>query len=156
MAMILDKIKELYLSLRKEDREVLLKELQIASFDSPYLEKRYRTTWTKSFRSMLLQAEQLKKRFGPADHSSPNQARDNLGQELDALLEEPLNQKHKELVTFPKRTAKHRDCIFTFLYNPDVPPDNNGSERAIRNVKVKQKISPDSSQCLKRLRISPS
>jgi len=33
--MIQDKIKELYLSLRKEDLEVLLKELQIASFDSP-------------------------------------------------------------------------------------------------------------------------
>jgi transposase len=31
--------------------------------------------------------------------------------------------------------------VFTFLYHPNVPPDNNGSERAIRNVKVKQKIS---------------
>jgi len=61
--------------------------------------------------------------------------------ELDVLLEELLEPKHKELVTFQKRIIKYRDHIFTFLYHPDVPPDNNGSERAIRNAKVKQKIS---------------
>ncbi|MDR1182627.1 MAG: transposase, partial [Bacteroidales bacterium] len=36
---------------------------------------------------------------------------------------------------------KHRQSIFTFLLYPHVPPDNNGSERAIRNVKVKTKVS---------------
>ncbi|MDR1666656.1 MAG: transposase, partial [Bacteroidales bacterium] len=36
---------------------------------------------------------------------------------------------------------KHRQSIFTFLIYPNVPPDNNGSERAIRNVKVKTKVS---------------
>ena len=106
-----------------------------------YFEKRYKTAWPKNFRSMLIQAEKLKKQFTPADYSGPNQARDSLEKELDALLEEPLNPKHKELVTFQKRITKYRDHIFTFLYHPDVPPDNNGSERAIRNVKVKQKIS---------------
>ncbi len=27
------------------------------------------------------------------------------------------------------------------MLHPDIPPDNNGSERAIRNVKVKLKVS---------------
>jgi transposase len=40
-----------------------------------------------------------------------------------------------------RRMIKHSDKIFTFLYYHDVPADNNASERAIRNVKVKQKIS---------------
>ncbi len=40
-----------------------------------------------------------------------------------------------------RRLGKHSDSIWTFLEYSDAPPDNNGSERAIRNVKVKQKIS---------------
>ena len=36
---------------------------------------------------------------------------------------------------------KYKPFIFTFLHFNDVPPDNNGSERAIRNVKVKLKVS---------------
>jgi transposase len=106
-----------------------------------YLERVYKTTWPKNFRSLLIAAEKLKKEFIPADYNSPNQARDKLEKELNDLLEEPLNPKHKELVTFQKRIIKYSDYILTFLYHPDVPPDNNGSERAIRNVKVKQKIS---------------
>ncbi|MFH2143105.1 MAG: transposase [Bacteroidota bacterium] len=35
----------------------------------------------------------------------------------------------------------YRDYLFTFLYNIDVPPDNNGSERGVRNFKVKLKVS---------------
>ena len=47
----------------------------------------------------------------------------------------------KELITFQKRLKKYRDYLFTFLYRPEVSPDNNVSERSIRNIKIKQKVS---------------
>jgi len=109
--------------------------------ETKYLEQRYKVVWPVRFRVMLMEAQKLKKQFIPADYYYPNHARSNLERELDDLLSEPLDPKHKEMVTFQKRIIKYRDHVFTFLYHPDVPPDNNGSERAIRNVKVKQKIS---------------
>ena len=59
---------------------------------------------------------------------------------LDLLLETPSilkSQTEKQLNSF----RKARDKIFTFLLYSNVPPDNNGSERAIRNIKVKLKVS---------------
>ncbi len=46
-----------------------------------------------------------------------------------------------KIPAFWKRMIKHSEKVFTFLHHPNVPADNNGSERAIRNVKVKQKVS---------------
>jgi transposase len=62
-------------------------------------------------------------------------------QQLDSLLDNPSNKKHKELYTFYKRMCNEKNILFTFLFIKEVPPHNNNSERAIRNVKVKQKIS---------------
>jgi UDP-N-acetylglucosamine transferase subunit ALG13 len=59
---------------------------------------------------------------------------------LDLLLKTTSvakSQTQKQLKSF----LKARDKIFTFLLHPSIPPDNNGSERAIRNVKVKLKVS---------------
>ncbi len=59
---------------------------------------------------------------------------------FDYLLQRPTIDK-SETDKQINSLAKARDKIFTFLLNPNIPPDNNGSERAIRNVKVKQKVS---------------
>jgi transposase-like protein len=59
---------------------------------------------------------------------------------LDYILKSsviPKSETHKQIKSF----TKSRDKIFTFLLHPDIPPDNNGSERAIRNLKVKLKVS---------------
>ena len=59
---------------------------------------------------------------------------------FDKLLEVdsvPKSETQKQINSFKKA----RDKIFTFLLYPNVPPDNNGSERAIRNLKVKLKVS---------------
>ena len=58
------------------------------------------------------------------------------------LIKEPATNKElKKLIAFQKRMVKYEKYVFGFLEHPDVPPDNNGSERAIRNFKVKQKVS---------------
>lgn len=66
------------------------------------------------------------------------------------LLEQTLNQlllisidkeKYPKSATFQVSILKNRNSILPCLYNLEIPPDNNGSERAIRNIKVKQKVS---------------
>ena len=44
-------------------------------------------------------------------------------------------------MTFFKAMTKLRHALFPFLYHAEVPPDNNGAERAVRPIKVKMKIS---------------
>jgi len=59
---------------------------------------------------------------------------------LEHLLSMPTIPK-SETEKQVNSLAKSKDKIFTFLLDENIPPDNNASERAIRNVKVKQKVS---------------
>ena len=106
-----------------------------------YLEERYNHRWPVRFRKFILDGIELKKKLDPGDYFQPLQERTDLENKLKKLLTSRLDENHKELISFQKRMLKYKDFILTFLYHPKVPPDNNGSERAIRNVKVKQKVS---------------
>ncbi len=75
------------------------------------------------------------------DYYIHNPERASIEKRFDRLLDYKLETKHNELVAFQKRLNKYRGFVFTFLYYSKVPPDNNASERAIRNIKVKQKVS---------------
>ena len=75
------------------------------------------------------------------EHYTSNSERTKIENRLDGILKHQLPIDNKEMITFQNRLIKYREFLFTFLYHPKVPPDNNASERAIRNIKVKQKIS---------------
>lgn len=60
---------------------------------------------------------------------------------LDRLLAQSLTHLNDNFEKLGKGLVKARDYIFNFLEDPAIPPDNNASERGIRKLKVKQKIS---------------
>lgn len=106
-----------------------------------YLSERYKHKWSNVFKLLLLSGINLKKEMDAMDYFQPYPHRESIQNRLKILLNYPINKKLKELFSFQKRMKKYEKYIFTFLYYLEVPPDNNASERAIRNIKVKQKIS---------------
>lgn len=106
--------------------------------DINYIVERYKSKWAESLKILFREAISLKKRL--AD-TGEEKSIAGIEDRMDKLLGLPINPKHKEAVILQKRLLKYRQSVLTFLYHQKVPPDNNASERAIRNIKVKQKIS---------------
>lgn len=110
--------------------------------DFNYLIELYKSEWATKLKALLKRSIRLKESLQPIDYLKGIPERTQIESELDLLLfEEEIDEKHKKALTLQKKLKKQRNSILTFLYYNEVPPDNNGSERAIRNVKVKQKIS---------------
>jgi len=91
--------------------------------------------------NLIHQAIELKYRLSKTEYGLHKNKAIYFRTKLDKLLDDDHEDKHKKVLAFIKRLRKHRDFVFTFLQYPEVPPDNNGSERAIRNAKVKMKVS---------------
>lgn len=60
---------------------------------------------------------------------------------LDNILKQNVEHLKDEFRRLKNGLIKCRDYVFKFLENPAIPPDNNASERGIRKLKIKQKIS---------------
>src|SRR6266540_2446691 len=91
--------------------------------------------------ALLQKAMVLKNAMTLRQYTGPCRERDELLLEFGELIDQQLPDKVPKIFPFRKRLMKRRHQIFTFLFCPEVPYDNNGSERAIRNIKVKQKVS---------------
>jgi transposase len=102
-----------------------------------FLKEKYKNdTWAIRMSSLITQALSMR------GENNTTQANVTLIiNSFTKLINEPINPKRKEVIVFQKRMIRYSDYVFNFLLNKDIPPDNNGSERAIRNFKVKLKIS---------------
>ena len=111
----------------------LLRELE-------YLIEAEKTSWANQFKELLLQAIKLKQTQKSYNKDHPQTCQ--IEQQLDTLLDQSiLDQNTAKTISFKKSMAKYRQFILPFLYDPLITYDNNASERGIRNVKVKLKVS---------------
>jgi transposase len=97
--------------------------------------------WSLKMKDLLMRAWDLKKTMTTDDYKQPHLEVALINTRLDELLSVDYSKFNRKEQALVKRLIKHRSSILTFLTHEDVPPDNNASERAIRNVKVKTKVS---------------
>ncbi len=99
-----------------------------------YLLELEKTTWAANIKTALKQAIELKRKIPEYDKDDWRALK--IETNFDELLNEALNKnKTPKILTFQKSLWDNRDFLFTFPNNKDVSPDNNSSERGIRNFR---------------------
>lgn len=107
-----------------------------------YIGELYQHKWSTSFKECLSDALKLQNKLLILnDFDSLKEQKRKIEKRLDELLKAKLPEKLSKAKTLQKKLSSIRNHILVFLYYKDVPADNNASERAIRNIKVKEKVS---------------
>lgn len=97
-------------------------------------------SWSTTFMQLLQEALCLKVQLQNHPFEDFTKEINDVLAKSRKLLSEHITGP-KKLLTLKRRLVKYENYLWNFLKNKSVPPDNNASERAIRNIKVKQKIS---------------
>ena len=87
----------------------------------------------------LLRAVVLARRRLELKASTRREHRRRLERDLDAVLALRPGDRHGRRLR--QRYLAVRDGLFTFLEHPEVPPDDNGSERDLRPMVVYRKVT---------------
>ena len=103
-------------------------------------EEAFNCKWSSEMKQLFKSAISHKKGMNINDYFQVGERVKKFENKLTEMLKLDCSNKHKKQKAFVNRLLKNRNNIFTFLYYLEVPPDNNGSERAIRNAKVKMKM----------------
>jgi transposase len=109
-----------------------------------FLEESDKHPFATQFKQLLLNVYKIREEI--VEKQIPYQEQDKPALDIEQRLNELLTiiidkEKDPNTLTFQTSMIKNRNYLFPCLYNLDVPPDNNTSEQAIRNIKVKQKVS---------------
>lgn len=90
-------------------------------------------------KALLLRAVVLARRRKSLAESTRREYRRRLDKALNAIMALAPDNRHGQRLR--KRYGKVRNGLFTFLIQPDVPPDNNGSERELRPTATYRKVT---------------
>ncbi len=112
----------------------LMRELQY------FVEKRT-DQWAYQMKLLLSKAICLKQKMINHSKIDYSKAIQSLEQKLSNLVQIEHLSTNKKLKSFQKKMKKYVQYIFPFLKYSFLPYDNNSSERAIRNMKIKMKVS---------------
>jgi len=93
-------------------------------------------TWAPAMLNLLRESIHQRKSV-PFGEINTNDIKDR----FNVLLNQDAASLDKKSESLRKSLVKHKEHIFQFLEYQNVPYDNNASERAIRPLKVKQKVS---------------
>jgi transposase len=97
------------------------------------------TVFAPRMKALLLRAVVLARRRKTLAESTRRTYQRRLDRDLDAIMVlAPTNRDGRRL---RRRYGKLRGHLFTFLEHPDVPPDNNGSERELRPTATYRKVT---------------
>jgi transposase len=103
------------------------------------LDHQPRLHWALALQTLFREAMHLGKRRTALSPQGYVRRVTELEHRLDALL-------HRQVRSVParrlqKRYQRHREHLFVFLHCPDVPPDNNACERALRPSVIHRKVT---------------
>src|SRR4051812_9666558 len=97
------------------------------------------TLFAPRLKALLLRAVVLARRRHALKASTRREYRRRLERDLDAALALRPGNRHGRRLR--QRYLAVRDGLFTFLEHPEVPPDNNGSERDLRPMVTYRKVT---------------
>jgi transposase len=97
------------------------------------------TVFAPRLKALLLRAVVLARRRHAPKAGTRRECRLRLERELDRVL--ALRPSHRRGQRLRRRYLAVRDSLFPFLEHPDAPPDDNGSERALRPMVVYRKVT---------------
>ena len=90
-------------------------------------------------KALLLRAAVLARRHHTLAESTRRSWRRRLDQALSSVM--VLQPTQRDGQRLRRRYGKHRGHLFTFLDHPEVPADNNGSERELRPTATYRKVT---------------